>query len=511
MSNRQVITASLLGIGLMVTTELRLAEAQLSIANKDTANPTLLYKDKPVLKVGPLPEVAVFSTEWGSRDFPHQQWLDWMDSHRLGYGRVYAENAYPWDPWDLDRRVLPFEIAEWKGKEPIVDLTKFNQAYWDNFARVIGECADRGIILQIQLFQRVFFERRDNKAGQLSSRGKPIVADAGWKTNYFRPDRNINGYKVPGYPGQNGYSLWKEMAEREPWKTIHRQWVEHILAAVGNNGNAFIDLMNEGAFKNRITKEWIEGTLDIIEAWEQRTGNDILVGMDFDHMYKKRDPGIEYVLAHPRMELIICEGSEGHVVRDLTAGTRKPIREDLAVAYRRKYKKPIVSTNGPTYSAAEAPEISRLYQWASMMLKVQGVGVYAKDYPLDFASNTVETYARQSEILFEFFDSLADYVALDLATERILECSGKYQYVLAAPGEFVIYLHRGEYGGAAEPGGLLRIRAPEVPNGKSTMRALHPADGRSEVVEAAVRDGIMEVRLPRYAEDVALHILATQK
>jgi hypothetical protein len=282
--------------------------------------------------------------------------------------------------------------------------------------------------------------------------------------------------------------------------------VEHILAAVGDNGNAFIDLMNEGAFKNRVTKQWIDGTLDIIEAWEDRTGNDILVGMDFDHMYKKRDPGLEYVLAHPRMELIICEGSEGHVVRDLTAGSRKPIQEDLAVAYRRKYQKPIVSTNSPTYSAAETPEISRLYQWASMMLKVQGVGLYAKDYPLDFDSEPVKKYARESKILLDFFDSLSDYVSLDLASTKILESPCKRNYTLAAPGELVVYLHRGEYGAAARSGETLRIETPDLPRGAFTLRALHPAAGRSEPAEASVRNGIMEVALPPYGEDLALHL-----
>jgi hypothetical protein len=257
--------------------------------------------------------------------------------------------------------------------------------------------------------------------------------------------------------------------------------------------------------KNRLNKQWIEGTIDIIEAWEKRTGNDILVGMDFDHMYKKRDPGLEYVLAHPRMELIICEGSEGHVVRDLTAGTRKPIKQDLALMYRRKYKKPIVSTNGPTYSPGETPEISRLYQWASMMLKVQGVGVYAKDYPLDFESEPVKKYARQSEILLDFSDSLSDYVALDLASERIVESSGKYQYALATPGELVVYLHRGEYGKTPESGGTLRIETPGQSSGRITLHVLHPDTGKSESVTASVRDEIMEVTLPSYREDLALH------
>jgi hypothetical protein len=84
MFGRRVTILFLLFVGLMVPIGSRSAEAQLAIANKDTDNPTLLYNGRPVLKVGPLPEVAVFSTEWGSRDFPHQKWLDWMAAHRLG-------------------------------------------------------------------------------------------------------------------------------------------------------------------------------------------------------------------------------------------------------------------------------------------------------------------------------------------------------------------------------------------------------------------------------------------
>jgi hypothetical protein len=145
-----------------------------------------------------------------------------------------------------------------------------------------------------------------------------------------------------------------------------------------------------------------------------------------------------------------------------------------------------------------------------MLLKVQGAGVYAKDYPLDFDSEPVKKYARQSEILLDFFDSLADYVALDLASGRILESSCKYQYALAAPGELVVYLHRGEYGTASLPGGTLRIETPGLPSGAQTLRALHPGTGKSESVAATVRDEIMVVTVPSYAEDLALHLTRTR-
>jgi len=131
---------------------------KITIANAGTDNPTLLFEDKPMLKVGPLPEVVPFAVGWGSMIFPHQKWLDWMQKYRLGYGRVYPESGHPWVSYDADKRLIPFEIVRWEEDRPIVDLTRFNRAYWQNFARVIQECADRGIVLQIQLYQRVFFQ-----------------------------------------------------------------------------------------------------------------------------------------------------------------------------------------------------------------------------------------------------------------------------------------------------------------------------------------------------------------
>jgi len=68
------------------------AEAKLTIANKRTPNATLLYNGEPMLKVGPLPEVAVFAVELGSSSFDVEQWLDWMAKHGMGYGRVYPES-----------------------------------------------------------------------------------------------------------------------------------------------------------------------------------------------------------------------------------------------------------------------------------------------------------------------------------------------------------------------------------------------------------------------------------
>ncbi|MBN2315421.1 MAG: hypothetical protein JXM79_15940, partial [Sedimentisphaerales bacterium] len=437
---------------------------KMTIVNAGTDNPTLLYGGKPMLKVGPLPEVVPFAVAWGSTVFPHRKWLDWMQEYRLGYGRVYPESGYPWVPYDADKRLIPFEIVRWEEGRPIVDLARFNNGYWQNFARVIQECADRGIILQMQLYQRVFFQTRDDVAT--------------WETNYFHPRNNVNQFPIP--QGRNGYTLWNEMVEHTEWRKIHRLWIQHILDAIGDKGNVIIDLMNEGAFKNQVSKAWIEYTLDIIEDWEKRTGNDLLVGMDFDHFYKKNDLGLDYVLSHPRMELIICEGSEGHVVKDLTAGERKPIKEALVSKYRTRYRKPVISTNSPGYSVHENPDALRLYQWCSMMTKVQGAGVYAKVYPIDFNDASVKIYARQSQILMEFFASLKDYIALKPEGVRITQGPGKYRLTMASGKEIVVYLNRGLDGKNLVTDELLILRDLPLKEEDVSVMLLHPTTGKKE-------------------------------
>ena len=467
------------------------AKAQITIANRGTGNPTLLYQGKPLFKVGPLPEVAVFAIQWGSPDFPHQPWLDWMEQHQLGYGRVYPESGCSLDTTlavdGARQRVFPFMAVHDREDGTGMDLTRFNPAYWENFARVIKECADRGIILQMQLYQRCFFERKL------------------WDTNYFHPSKNVNKFAVPR--GAGGYGLWKAMTNEGPWRDLHRQWIEHILDGIGDNGNVIIDLMNEGAYKNGLSEEWIEHTLDIIERWEQKTRNDLLVGMDFDHFYKKTDPGLEYVLSHPRMELIICEGAEAHVVSDLVAGDRRKQTESLAIRYRKQYRKPIVSTNSPGYSVDEDPEVMRLYQWYSLMVKLQGVGVYAKKYPLDFSNACVEQYARQSKTLMQFFESLEDYVALDLASEKIVSAPGKYRLALASSKETVVYLHTDGFGTEIEAGQPLVLEDLDMAEGPCSITFIYPDSGRTAKATGTIKRGRLTISLPRFFEDMAIHIL----
>ena len=502
------------------------ALAEITIANEGTENPTLLYQGEPMFKLGPMPETTVFGMQWGSEYFDHRRWFDWMAANDLGYGRVYPDSGYGWLPTRAPGRVYPFEVVRWEGDNPIVDVTRFNPKYWDNMSRVIKEAKERGVVLQMQLYQRVFFENLEDGEG--------------WPINYFNPVNNINKFEVPAEGGdggivdtvkdsvkgligasepiEDGYGVFAVMAEETPWREVHRQWVEHILNAIGDHGNVIIDLMNEGNFTKGMTKGWIETTLEIIEQWEKKTGNDLRVGMDFDHLYKVflstgERAHLEYVLSNPRLDLIIAEGSESHVVPELVAGDREPRHKDLARKFRIRYQKPVISTNSPSYGPQEKLEALHLYQWYSLMIKLQGVGVYAKDYPLDFSAPPVSTYARRSKILMRFFDQIDDYAALELLPSQRISAPGKYKLALTSSHEAVVYLNAG-IGGAPiveDEDAELELTDLDLPDGAVKIELLNPRGGRVQSSAGTIEEGRFAVGLPKIDHDVALHITpATQ-
>ena len=491
--------------------------AHITIAQPGTTNATLLYDGAPMFKVGPLPEQAPFALKLGDNPtFDHIQWFEWMKSNRLEYGRVYPDNGAPrlhgvagGVPADAPGRVFPFEIAHWQDGRPIADLTRFDPAYWENMSRVIREAARRDIVLQLQLYQRAYFARRDN----------------GWEDNFFNPVNNINAYPVTDAarggatssgvdaPGSayTGYHVIRAMAEDTPWRDIHRAWVEHILHAVGDSGNVIIDLMNEGSFNEGISREWIDFTLDVIEDWERATDRQILVGMDFDHLYKQfRRSGdrseLDYVLGHPRLDVLIAEGSEGHIVPGLAAGARKSAEADLAREFRVRYRKPIVSTNSPSYGPDRGAEEMHLYQWYALLTKTQGGGAYCKRFPLDFDAAPVSEYADRSGILMRFFDGLEDYAALAPVADDRLQAPGDYSLALDSAREAVVYLHAGIGKDPIVSGTMIRLNGLAIRDGTVTIDALDPRSGQVRHWQASVVESTLTMQTPFEAMDMALHV-----
>jgi len=487
---------------------------QIQIANKDTDNPTLLYKGTPMLKFGPLPETAIFAYDWSESSFT-KNWLDWMQKNSLSYGRIYAESGYRLGGLEDNdfnakdkSRVYPFKVVRWENDLPLVDITEFNPKYWENFEKVIRECAKRGIILQLQLYQRFYFQEPRKK---IQDDGSEETMNHRWLVNYFNPENNVNHFEIP--EGNGGYGIFQAMTKNTIWKEIHHKWVRQILDAIGHNGNVIIDLMNEGSFTgSQLSVDWVEQTLDIIESWEKENDTDILTGFDFDHLIKKNDPNLDYILGNPRLEVIIGEGSEGHIVPELVAGNRSPKDRSLALEFRQKYNKPVISTNSPVFSITENIQKVHLYQWYGMMIKVQGIGVYAKEFPLDFNSPESLEYSARAKILNSFFSGIQDYSALDISSGIIEQSPCYYQLSLASGKEIIVYLHTGEMGKTVSEGEILKLSNIAFPEkSKIKIKIFHPGSGASVSKKSNLKDNSVEIVLPEFTNDIVVHLTAKPK
>ncbi len=107
----------------------------------------------------------------------------------------------------------------------------------------------------------------------------------------------------------------------------------------------------------------------------------------------------------------------------------------------------------------------------------------------------------------DFFETLRDYAALDLATDRIEAAPGKYRLALVSPEEMVVYLHAGEPGGRVAAGSRLRLKLLAMAEGTVKTKILHPRDGSLESSRASIERGRASIELPEFVEDLVVHLL----
>jgi len=104
--------------------------ARLTIANKGTSNPVILYGGKPMFRAGSVGEVTLFAFPWNSsfevvKGHTHEQWAEWQKRNGMGYVRAYPESGYVWaEVGPESEKSYPWTVVRWEEDHPVVDLTK---------------------------------------------------------------------------------------------------------------------------------------------------------------------------------------------------------------------------------------------------------------------------------------------------------------------------------------------------------------------------------------------------
>jgi len=465
----------------------------ITIKNPNTDNPTLLYKQKPMLKTGPISEDRVFMYAIGSDFFDHKAWFDYMEESGFGFARVYPAHTWHQDQRSRSTRPLhPFETLRYtKEGDPVVDLLKADKDYWANFSSVLDEAEERDIVVCIQLYQRWYWGNRDAR-----------------KRLFFGPDYNVNGIDEI-----DSLRVWKNTSDAYPDRKlwlVHQNFVNEVLSAIGEHKNVMIDLMNEGAIAEGMTKEWIDRTLEIIETWEAKNGRDVLVGMDIDHFLMKKDTdSLHWLLSHPGIEIIVGEDKWIYFSTDET------------ISMRAKYKKPIVWVNEKavgymdTFSLCDYPNRRLHYLWMGMMTKIQALGLYEKENHTQadlLAKPQARELGKYNLTLMRFFtNEIKDYALLRNKNDIIKKAPPvTRKVVLSSALETIVYLHKG-FEQRQEAGAKLELGNLSLPNELVSVRFVHPNTGEGSTQRAVVKNASLTLTLPEFFENIAIAIASRPK
>jgi hypothetical protein len=452
---------------------------RLVVREKGTENAWVAYGDSPAFGYGPSPQNILTCLPPGEerdRDLDFRDFAEWAFAHGVTIVRSYPPSAIV-GPRYLD----VFEYAQ--GDTTRVDLEKFNRAYFAKLREACTLFRAHGIFVHLQLWQAVYWKKE-------------------WDNCYYNPDRNANS------------SLWKHAGpgefvidpDRNKALVAHqRQYVRLILEATGDLGNVYYDIMNEIGNGTGTSAKWVSAILDEIEAWESKTGLDVLVGLN-DEGRDRNETGNS--LSNPRMEIAFLDLG----------------RYDEHVEARKKYKRPTFgvrnidwnpSTREREYFSGEndisiSPDSTfasrtRRTFWRLCMAKSQMCPAYADFGRLAYRGMPLmrlDLWPFQNlRRIFTNSPWVKDYSMMKIA-DVIRESPTEYTYELDSPKLVVGYFEAVPGTAGAEFPSKQVLITPHSQIGKPEGRILEPAKSNWGRAMAATREDAISLTVPTFIDDI---------
>jgi uncharacterized protein YceK len=154
-------------------------------------------------------------------------------------------------------------------KEDVYDLDQWDDEYWHRLTTFLEMCHERGIIVQIEFFDRFDYHRAEAlAAGPLRNGNK----NAGWEDHPLNPDRNINYTRessgLPGGALESGYAheMWycvpaflgHEKAPEPIVLETLQKWVDKVLAKTLPYDNVLYVIENETHQPLEFGEYWVD-------------------------------------------------------------------------------------------------------------------------------------------------------------------------------------------------------------------------------------------------------------
>lgn len=194
----------------------------------------------------------------GAEQFPYDEYLDFMKSHRHNFMRFWTweqPSRAPWTEDPLYFSPMPY-LRTGPGKAqdglPRFNLDQWNSEYFERMRQRIIEAGEHGVYASIMLFQGFSL----NKTGAVY--GDP------WITHPYNPKNNINkvGEKVLGTADEDGKPTLHSLLNAD---VLARQkaYVKKVIETVNDLDNVLYEIINEGG-----ATDWQVAMIDFIHWTE---------------------------------------------------------------------------------------------------------------------------------------------------------------------------------------------------------------------------------------------------
>ena len=463
--------------------------------------PFISYKDKPAFGYGPSPQNILTYLPTGNGN-NYKTWVEWAMKYKMNHVRSYPPSII------VDQPSLNV-FHSVSGNRDKFDLTKFNNAYFEELSRACQLMKDNDFFVHLQLWQSVHWKKR-------------------WNDNYYNPVNNINP-EISQDAGPGNF-----MVVSNPILLVHqKEYVLKILDSTAKIGNVFYDLANEIGNGTGSDHNWVLAMLETIRLWEQTNHHKVLVTINDEG--GRRVSGIEGIFEMTDL-----------IVKDLG-------RWDEHIKAQRKFAKPTISVRNVDWdyeksnrsyfygdfnlevnSDQDLQVRGRKYWWRMFMARVQMAGGYADAYDKSKESlgykiinkllralgmeNLVQTnfepsyhlntLSEKNFINFrKFTEGINDYPSLQPFDKLVINHPAAHQYTLQSPKEVVMYIE--------SPNGRSGFEYPEknvtlsgllLDDGKYNTAFYVPATGNTLEIVTSVQNGKASLSIPRFTDDLAIYI-----
>lgn len=204
-------------------------------------------------------------------NFNFDAYLDWLQARGHNFFKTFAwmqtggdqATAKPWYNAPLPyQRTGPGAAADGK---PKYDLTKFDQAYFDNLRQKVIKAGDRGIYVSVQFFYGFSFDEKNNWG----------LGDA-WPYHPYKANNNINGINAD--PTNKGDGEDFATLNDGAITALQEAYIRKVIDTLNDLDNVIFEICNEPG-GNVASKEWQYHFVDYVHAYEATKPKQHPVGM----------------------------------------------------------------------------------------------------------------------------------------------------------------------------------------------------------------------------------------